>query len=101
MAKRKKSSRSRAVSETPGSIARSAHGTLRSYHLGALPIIDHILKRMKLEKFLQDYLPRENRRPYASRTSAASRLSSACTSSPCLPRRSWSENSAGRWSVKG
>ena len=48
MAKRKKSSRSRAVSGTPGSTARSAHGTLQSYNLGALPILDHILERMKL-----------------------------------------------------
>jgi hypothetical protein len=62
MAKRKKSSRSRTISATPGTIARSAHGTLRSYTLGALPLIDHILKRMKLEEFLQDYLPREHRR---------------------------------------
>jgi len=62
MAQRKKSSRSRAVPTTPGSIARSARGTLRSYTVGALPIIDHILKRMKLEEFLQDYLPKEHRR---------------------------------------
>ena len=62
MARRKKSSRSRAVPATPGSIARSARGTLRSYTVGALPIIDHILKRMKLEEFLQDYLPKEHRR---------------------------------------
>jgi transposase len=62
MAKRKKSSRSRAVAAAPGSIARSAHGTLRSYTLGALPILDRILQRMKLEEFLQEYLPREQRR---------------------------------------
>lgn len=62
MAQRKKSSRSRAVPATPGSIARSARGTLRSYAVGALPIIDHILKRMKLEEFLRDYLPKEHRR---------------------------------------
>jgi transposase len=61
MAKRKRSSRSRAVPATPGSIARSASGTLRSYSLGALPILDHLLKRMKLEEFLRDYLPKERR----------------------------------------
>ena len=61
MAKRKKSSRSRAVSPTPGSIARSARDTLRSYTLGALPIIDRVLQRMKLEEVLQAYLPRERR----------------------------------------
>ena len=68
MAKRKRSSRSRAVPATPGSIARSTRGTLRSYTLGALPILDHVLKRMKLEVFLQDYLPKEPRR---SRIAAA------------------------------
>lgn len=62
MAKRKKSSRSRTVPATPGSIARSACGTLCSYTLGAVPIIDRILQRMKLEEFLQAYLPREHRR---------------------------------------
>ena len=46
---------------TPGSIARSTRGTLRSYSLGALPILDHLLKRMKLEEFLRDYLPKERR----------------------------------------
>jgi len=61
MAKRKVSSRSRAVPATPGSIARSARGTLRSYGLGALPILDYLLKRMKLEEFLRDYLPKERR----------------------------------------
>ena len=61
MAKRKKSSRSRAAAATPGSIARSARGTLRSYTLGAVPIIDRILQRMKLEEFLQAYLPRDRR----------------------------------------
>jgi transposase len=68
MAKRKKSSRSRAVAATPGSIARSADGTLRSYSLGALPILDNLLKRMKLEEFLRDYLPKERR---GSRITAA------------------------------
>ncbi len=61
MAKRKRSSRSRAVPATPGSIARSTRDTLRSYSLGALPILDHLLKRMKLEEFLHDYLPKERR----------------------------------------
>jgi transposase len=61
MAKRKRSSRSRAVAAMPGSVARSTSGTLRSYSLGALPILDHLLKRMKLEEFLRDYLPKERR----------------------------------------
>ena len=61
MAKRKRSSRSRAVAATPGSIARSTRGSLRSYSLGAVPILDNLLKRMKLEEFLRDYLPKERR----------------------------------------
>ena len=59
--KRKRSSRSRAVAATPGSVARSISCTLRSYSLGALPILDDLLKRMKLEEFLRDYLPKELR----------------------------------------
>jgi transposase len=61
MTKRKRSSRSRAVAATPGSVARSISCTLRSYSLGALPILDDLLKRMKLEEFLRDYLPKERR----------------------------------------
>jgi len=61
VAKRKRSSRSRAVAATPGSIARSTRGSLRSYSLGAVPILDNLLKRMKLEEFLRDYLPKERR----------------------------------------
>ena len=63
MAKRKKSSRSRTLPTTPGSVARSAHGTLRSYSLGALPIVDHLLKRMKLEEFLATTFPRKTAAP--------------------------------------
>ena len=61
MAKRKRTSRSRTVAATLGSIARSARGTLQSFTLGALPILDQLLERMKLEDFLRDYLPKERR----------------------------------------
>ena len=35
---------------------------MRSYSVGALPIINHLLDRMNLEPILQSYLPREDRR---------------------------------------
>ncbi len=45
-----------------GSTARSAKGTLRSYAVGALPIINNVLRRMRLEQQLQAYLPAEDGR---------------------------------------
>ena len=46
----------------PGEIARAKGRTLNSYRVGALPIIDRILQRMRLEEFLRSYLPRADRR---------------------------------------
>jgi transposase len=46
----------------PGEIARSKGHTLTSCQVGALPIIDRLLERMKLEEFLRSYLPRADRR---------------------------------------
>jgi len=43
-------------------VARGAGGTLSSSTVGALPILNQILKRMKLEEFLRAYLPREDGR---------------------------------------
>lgn len=40
-----------------GQTARSGGQTLRSYTIGALPIINRLLKRMKLDKLLREYLP--------------------------------------------
>jgi len=62
MAKRKRRSKSHPAGAAPGSVARSARGTLRSYAVGALPILNHILEQMRLEEFLQAYLPRQDRR---------------------------------------
>ena len=53
MAKRKRRSASRTEEKATGSVARSGQQTLRSYTVGALPILNQILKRMKLEEFLQ------------------------------------------------
>jgi transposase len=67
--KRKKRS-DRGEATLPRNTARSAHGTLRSYTVGALPILDRILNRMRLEEHLQAYLPDEDARtrPSTSRT---------------------------------
>jgi transposase len=46
----------------PGEIARAKGRTLNSCRLGALPILDRLLERMRLEEFLRSYLPRADRR---------------------------------------
>jgi transposase len=62
MAKRKKQSSDRTAPTIPGNIARSARETLRSYTVGALPILDDLIRRMRLEEFLRAALPPEDRR---------------------------------------
>ena len=46
----------------PGEIARAKGRTLSSYRVGAVPIIDRLLERMRLDHFLRSYLPRADRR---------------------------------------
>ena len=46
----------------PGRIARAAGRTLNSSTIGALPILDRLLDRLRLESILRDHLPREDRR---------------------------------------
>ena len=62
MAKRKNRSRHRTGQGPGGSLAKWRQGTLRSYSVGALPIINSILKRMNLEEILATHLPREDAR---------------------------------------
>jgi transposase len=50
----------RAVSS--GEVARQTGQTLTTHNVGALPLLNRILKRMKLEQFLQEYLPPEDGR---------------------------------------
>ena len=45
-----------------GQSARASGETLKSWSVGALPIVNRILKRLKLEAFLRDALPAEDRR---------------------------------------
>lgn len=51
-----------AAAARPGSTARLPRGTLRSYTVGALPMIQRVLDRMRLEEHLHAYLPAEDRR---------------------------------------
>ena len=46
----------------PGRLARAGRQTLCSVKVGALPIIHRILKRLRLEEFLQEHLPLEDTR---------------------------------------
>ena len=47
---------------TSGGTARVAGRTLTSYRLAALPVLNHLLSRLRLEEFLGNHLPREDRR---------------------------------------
>jgi transposase len=57
--------------QSPGETARAAGRTLTSCRVAALPILDHFLRRLRLEEFLRDHLPLEDRR---SRVSTATAL---------------------------
>jgi transposase len=46
----------------PGETARAAGRTLTSRRVAALPILDCLLRRLRLDEFLRDHLPREDRR---------------------------------------
>ncbi len=46
----------------PGEIARTRGKTLSSCRIDALPIINQLLARMRLDEFLRSYLPRADRR---------------------------------------
>ena len=63
MRKRKASrvNRSRKRKST-GRQARAGRQTLRSEKIGALPILDHFIERLRLEQWLQECLPPEDKR---------------------------------------
>jgi transposase len=46
----------------PGEIARAKGQALSSYRIDALPVINQLLERMRLDEFLRSYLPRADRR---------------------------------------
>jgi transposase len=45
-----------------GATARVAAGTLTSHRVAALPVLDRVLTRLRLEMFLRDHLPHEDSR---------------------------------------
>jgi transposase len=46
----------------PGADAHAAGSTLTSTRVAALPVLDRLLRRLRLDEFLRDHLPREGRR---------------------------------------
>ena len=62
MAKRKQPFKRVKAEQASGRVARSSGQTLTTHAVGALPILNHILERMRLEEFLEGYLPREDGR---------------------------------------
>jgi hypothetical protein len=48
-------------SGSPGCRARTGSQTLVTYQVGALPILNHVLARMKLEDFLREYIEEDPR----------------------------------------
>jgi hypothetical protein len=67
VAKRRKTSaakRSQAKKQEkrdPGFQAKAGKKTLRSYEVGAMPIINHIIRRMRLPDILKEFLPDDPR----------------------------------------
>ena len=43
-------------------MARAAGQTLTSWRVAALPILDHFLRRLRLQDSLREHLPHEDRR---------------------------------------
>lgn len=62
MSKEKQASPPQRVQPERGQSARAGHQELRSFTVGALPIINHLLRRMRLEEFFQEALPSEDPR---------------------------------------
>lgn len=62
MARQKEPFAQRADERELGTIARLQQGTLRSYTVGALPVLNRLLERMNLEEILQSHLPRDDPR---------------------------------------
>lgn len=62
MAKRKHIPKRVKADQSSGRLACSDKDSLTTHSVGALPILNNILERMKLEEFLEAYLPREDGR---------------------------------------
>jgi transposase len=53
--------RNKEKKRTPGFQAKTGNKTLRSYEVGAMPIINHIIRRMRLPDILKKFLPDDPR----------------------------------------
>lgn len=70
MGNRRKQCTTQGRVSTVGGVAHGAQGTLRSATVGALPILNDLLERMRLEEFLRAYLPPEDPRTKLSSAKA-------------------------------
>lgn len=61
MKKRNGNQRTLQPPQKPGSIARMAGQTLTSFHVGALPIVNHFLKRAEIEERLRQFVVEDKR----------------------------------------
>ena len=61
MKKRKRPNQPLHRPQKPGSISRAAGQILTSYHVSALPIINHFIKRAKLEEQLRQFIFEDKR----------------------------------------
>lgn len=61
MKKRKRNHKLPTRPEKPGSISRAAGQILTTYHVGALPIINHFIKRAKIEDLLRQFVFEDKR----------------------------------------
>ena len=59
---RRKRRRNHRPRTSEGSVARADRQALKTWNVGALPIINQILQRMRLKEFLKNDLPPEDRR---------------------------------------
>ncbi len=48
--------------KSTGQLSRAGRQTLRSEKIGALPILNHFIERLRLEQWLSEYLPQEDKR---------------------------------------
>lgn len=70
MGRKRSSSSGGKLSRLGAPRARARGATLRSYTVGALPIVNRVLERMRLEEHLQAYLPAEDGRTRPSTSKA-------------------------------
>jgi transposase len=57
----KRNPKNKREKRAPGFLAKANEKTLRSYEVGAMPIINHLLRRMRLPEILKKFLPEDPR----------------------------------------